>query len=172
MHDTKQIGDIIQVSSPRGDFWVDIKTTNSDAPLVLVSGGVGLTCLNSIRKAVMEADPMRPISWIHSARYSTVRAFSKEVLDDAKTKENLQVVFFNSTVKPGDEHGVHYHHEGYVNLDKLDKDTHLFLGNPKAQYFTCGPENFMLGVEKALQSKGIAPDRIHMELFGTGGVSR
>jgi nitric oxide dioxygenase len=172
MHDTVKTEDIIQVSAPRGDFWVDIKTKNPDAPLVLVSGGVGLTCMNSIRKAVMEADPARPITWVHGARHTAVRAFSKTILDDAKTNDNLQVVLFNSSVTPEDERGVHYHHQGYVDLDKMDKDAHLFLGNPKAEYYICGPMPFMLSLDKAFQSKGVTPAQIHMELFGTGGVQK
>jgi nitric oxide dioxygenase len=172
MHDTVNVGDIIKLSAPRGDFWVDSKTEHPDSPLVLISGGVGLTCLNSIMKSVSEFDPARPISWIHAARYSGVRAFANSVLEEAKKRDNLQVTFFNAKVDPSDKIGVDYHHEGFVDFNKLDRDQHLSLGNPNAQYFVCGPLSFMLGIDKALQAEGVALEQIHMELFGTGGVTR
>jgi nitric oxide dioxygenase len=171
MHDTVNVGDTIKVSAPRGDFWVDSKSQSPNSPLVLISGGVGLTSLNSIMKSVSEFDPARPISWIHAARHSGVRAFVKPILEEAQKRDNLEVTFFNSKIDSKDQLGVDYHHEGYVDFKKLDRDRHLSLGNPKAQYFVCGPLAFMLGIDKALQAEGVTPERIHMELFGTGGVT-
>jgi nitric oxide dioxygenase len=56
-----------------------------------------------------------------------------------------------------------------VNLDKLEKKD-LFLDDPKAQYYICGPEKFMTDMESTLKAQGVNADRIKLELFGTGGV--
>ena len=48
MHDMKKEGDIVRVSHLMGDFFLDPKTADDEAPVVLLSAGVGLTCLTSI----------------------------------------------------------------------------------------------------------------------------
>jgi len=75
-----------------------------------------------------------------------------------------------SMCEEADVKGVHYHHQGFVDLSKLDKKTQLFSDNPKTQYYVCGPKVFMKGIEKSLKAEGIPAERIHMELFGTGGA--
>lgn len=56
-------------------------------------------------------------------------------------------------------------------MDNVDKSM-LFTDDEKTLYFTCGPEQFMLDVEAKLKTYGIPSGRVHMELFGTGAVSR
>lgn len=168
LHDTKTVNDIIQVSFPHG---VDFGTIVPDAPVVMISGGVGLTCLNSILMSLLETNSAQPITWIHGARFSSARAFSTSVLEESKKRDNLKVVFFNSTTNETDVHGVHYHHEGRVNMEKLNKTTELFLDNHKTQYFICGPVNFMLDISQWLQTGKVLQKQIHMELYGTGSIA-
>jgi nitric oxide dioxygenase len=44
LHDEKNIGDLIQVSHPAGEFYLNTREeTDTNAPIVLISAGVGLT---------------------------------------------------------------------------------------------------------------------------------
>lgn len=47
LHDRKQVGDVVEVSFPRGDFFLDTKRT-LDFPIVLISAGVGVTPMVAI----------------------------------------------------------------------------------------------------------------------------
>ncbi|KAF1923135.1 flavohemo protein [Didymella exigua CBS 183.55] len=169
MHEKKNVGDIVQVSHPWGDFYFDEEKEDRDAPIVLISAGVGLTCLNSILNTTLEHSTSRPVTWIHGARDSKTRAFKKEIDELAAKKRNLHTVYFSSSPKEGEVQGLDYDIKGRVNLGNVDKKV-LFTNNEKTLYFTCGPAQFMLDVEAKLKIYGVPAERIHMELFGTGGI--
>jgi nitric oxide dioxygenase len=48
----------------------------------------------------------------------------------------------------------------------------LQLDKDNTKYFVCGPETFMSAMEKQLLDLGVGPERINMEVFGTGDVVR
>lgn len=171
MHDMKNERDIVRVSHPMGDFFVDPNVAG-DAPLVLLSAGVGLTGLTSILNSLVAKHSRRPISWIHGARSTEVRAFAKHISEVQRSRENVKVLLFNANPTDVDVKGVDFHHEGRIELTKLDTDDTLFVNDEKAQYYVCGPMQFMLDMENALLALGVDANRIHMERFGTGGVPR
>lgn len=170
LHEKKDVGDTVRVSHPWGDFFFDEEKADKDAPIVLISAGVGLTCLNSILNTTLEHSSSRPVTWIQGARNNKTRAFKKEIDALAKEKSNLHTVFFSSSPEEGEVQGQDYDVAGRVSLSSVDKV--LFTDNDKTLYFTCGPEQFMLNIEAQLKAYGIPAERVHMELFGTGGVPR
>jgi len=167
----KSDGDVIQVSHPFGDFFFDGEESGKDAPVVLISAGVGLTCLTSILNGLAEEKGSRRVSWIHGARDKKARAFRRHVDALAAANENLRAVYFNSDPKEGEVEGRDYGVKGRVDMDKVGKDA-LFADNDETQYFICGPTQFMLDVEAKLKSYGVPAERMKMELFGMGGVPR
>ncbi|KAK7182705.1 globin-like protein [Paraphaeosphaeria sporulosa] len=171
LHDTKEVGDVVKLSHPFGDFFFEDNDGEKDSPVVLISAGVGLTCLMSILNALVEDGGSRPITWIHGSRHSRVRAFKAHVDELAARERSIRKLYFSSSPVAGEVKGQHYDVEGRVNLDKIEQE-HLFTENKKAQYFVCGPTQFMLEVEAKLKSFGVDDNRVHMELFGTGGVPR
>lgn len=171
LHDTKEEGDTVRVSHPFGDFFFEEEEEDKDTPVVLISAGVGLTCLTSILNTLGENKSSRTVSWIQGARNSDMRAFKKDIDRLAADNENIHAVYFSSNPKDGEVEGRDYNIEGRVDLDKVSKAT-LFVDHDKALYFTCGPTQFMLDVESKLKSYGVPAKRIKMELFGTGGVPK
>lgn len=167
----KSEGDEVRVSHPFGNFFLDGEESGEDAPVVLISAGVGLTCLTSILNRLAEEKGSRRVSWIHGARDEKARAFRKDIDALAAANENLRAVYFSSDPKEGEVEGRDYQIRGRVDMDKVSKDV-LFADNDKTQYFVCGPTQFMLDVEAKLKSYGVPAERMKMELFGTGGVPR
>jgi nitric oxide dioxygenase len=170
LHEKKAVGDVVKVSHPWGDFFLDEQEVEANTPIVLISAGVGLTCLMSILEATSKSST-RPVSWIQGARNSETRAFKKDIDQLAGDNKSLHVVYFSSEPQEGEVEGLDYDFKGRVDLDRLGKDT-LFCDNEKTLYFTCGPTQFMLDVEAKLTSYGVSSERVKMELFGTGGVPR
>ncbi|KAM3074911.1 hypothetical protein ACMFMG_008319 [Clarireedia jacksonii] len=170
LHDKREVGDIVKVSHPFGDFYFDEQEADSNAPVVLISAGVGLTCLTSILSTVIERSP-RPLSWIQGARNSNMRAFKKDIDQLVARHNNLHTVYFSSSPKEDEVEGRDFDIKGRVDLDKVSKEL-LFADNDKTQYFVCGPTQFMLDAEAKLKSYGVPSERVKMELFGTGGVPR
>lgn len=169
LHDHYNEGDVIHVSYPCGDFVLD--DTDPSSPIVLLAGGVGLTPLTSMLNTVTASDAGRPIHFIHSVRYAKVRAFKDHVLALEKQYPNLQVTLFNQNPQEDEKPGEDYHFTGMIDLKKMDPQK-LFLDNKSTNYYVCGPTPFMLAMATALEELGVDRSRIHMELFGTGGVPR
>jgi nitric oxide dioxygenase len=169
MHDTMKEGDTLRVSHPAGDFFLS-PSQAPDTPLVLISGGIGLTPLMSILNSLVTKQCTRPISWIHGARCKNVRAFGEHIQKVKASNENVQVTLFNDQPGADEVEGKDYDYAGFVDLEKLDKQKVLFLDNEKTQYWCVGPVPFMVGMERALAAKGVPSSRIHVERFGTGGV--
>lgn len=171
LHDTKNEGDVVRLSHPFGDFFFEEKEVEKEAPVVLISAGVGLTALTSIFNSLVDNKTSRPITWIQGARNNSTRAFKKHIDGLAAANENINTVWFASSPKEEEVEGEHYNIRGRIDLNKVSKDL-LYTENDKTQYLVCGPTQFMLDVEAALKSYGIPSDRVKMELFGTGGVPR
>lgn len=172
LHDLKNEEDILSVSHPAGEFFLDPEV-DTESPVVLLSAGVGLTPMISILNTLLENGSTRPISFIHGARNTSVQAFGDHVRDVAKQHSNVTTSFFIGAPKEQqDVEGVHYQHTGRVKLEVLDRSKDLFLENAQTKYFICGPEGFMSAMEKQLLDLGVGQDRIEMEAFGTGEIAR
>ena len=62
--------------------------------------------------------------------------------------------------------------EDYDVAGRLDLSTLTDQQLPKdADYYLCGPVPFMQQQHKVLVARGISPEQIHTEAFGTGGVT-
>jgi nitric oxide dioxygenase len=171
MHEQKNVGDVVKVSHPFGDFFFEEKEDEKNAPVVLISAGVGLTALTSIFNYLITEKSSRPITWIQGARNSKTRAFKNHFDQCAAEFTNVQAVYYSSNPIEGEVQGQDYDIKGRVDLDKIDRK-YLHTDNDKTIYYECGPTQFMLDVEAKLKSYGVPSERVKMELFGTGGVPR
>jgi nitric oxide dioxygenase len=168
LHSSVNVGDIVKLSHPYGDFRLE----NADAttPLVLISAGVGLTPLTAMVNSLTGSSSTRPIHFIHGAHTGASRAFGPAIAALAQRIPTLRTTNFLTVPGENDKEGVDYDFVGHVDVAKLDGDKDLFLGDKQAEYYVCGPTSFMVDTKKALVARGVDEARVHMELFGTGGV--
>lgn len=169
MHEHKKVGDVLKVSHPAGEFYLDPEK-EANLPVVLISAGVGLTPMMSIMNTLLDRESKQPISWVHTARSSSVQAFAQHMRDVVKQNANVQAFIFIKSPTEKDVEGVDYHLTGRLRLEELRKREHLFLDDKRAEYFVCGPDRFMSDVAKGLQEYGVDDGRIKMEVFGTGKI--
>lgn len=167
-----EVGDEVELSPPRGDFYFDPSTLPADAPVVLLSAGVGATPVVSILQKISSSSSpsSRPVTWAHAARDYTGVCFGEYVKETARKHTNVTTRIFLKNVAPTDKLGEDYHFQGRLELDKLDGDKTLHLDHNDAQYFICGPEKWMLESRAWLEGKGVPRSRIHVELFRTGDL--
>ena len=171
LHNEKNVGDSVEVSHPAGDFFLDTRQEDSsNVPIVLISAGVGLTPDLSIFNTLTAKKSHRRISWVHASRNSRVQAFGDHVKKISSTHDNVQTHVFLKEPGENDVKGVDYDFAGRMSLNKLDADRDLFIHDLKAQYYVCGPENFMTDIARYLEGQGIGHERIKMEVFGTGEI--
>lgn len=163
LHDDLNEGDVVELTHPAGEFYAQME---EEAPIVLISAGVGITPMLSILNSAMAVESSRHISLIHGCHGSEVRAFA-DTLKDASAKPNVKAISFLSTLKDHEVQGVHYDFEGRINLDKVSQER-LFTDDSTAHYYICGPMPFMTDVQQHLLGCGVSQERIHLEIFGVG----
>jgi ferredoxin-NADP reductase/MOSC domain-containing protein YiiM/ferredoxin len=158
LHDHVQVGDLLDVAAPRGNFVLRTGTR----PVVLISAGVGATPVLAMLHALAREHSTRPVWWLHGARNHDEHAFGAEV------DELLAAL-------PGSRRLVAYSRPADVETPALDHDLSGRLeltvmeqaGVPKdAEYYLCGPDGFMRAIAAALAARGVAPERIATEVFG------
>lgn len=162
LHECFAVGDVLDVAPPMGDFHLE---KGADNPVVLLSGGVGLTPMISMLNDLVARDDGRQIRFVHGCRNGRVHAMKEHVNGIAASRGNVRKAVFYEEVGPQDRAGHDYDRVGRVDLAAI-RDVAIL---PGADYFLCGPLPFMQAQRRALAELGVPADRIHAEAFGTGG---
>ncbi|WP_321840635.1 NO-inducible flavohemoprotein [Paraburkholderia bannensis] len=161
MHDGVEQGAIVHVSAPMGEFKLDRKKTT---PVVLISGGVGITPMASMLATLMAERSERQVTFVHACRNGRVHAFRDWLRRSAAEHPNLKRAVFFEAVGADDQPGQDYDFEGRVDIARIEADVML----PDADYYICGPVAFMRAQREALVARGVDASRIHTEIFGSG----
>ena len=156
-------GTSIDVMPPQGNFHIPLQA-DAARHIVAFASGSGITPILSIVKSTLLAEPGSSVTLVYGNRSSGGVMF-KEELEDLKdtylgrlnlvwvmSRESQDIDLFNGRID-------------YAKCCQLL--THWIDPQGIAAAFICGPEDMMQATSKALQDKGVAPDRIKSELFGT-----
>lgn len=157
LHESVEEGDIIELSAPAGDFVLN----HEKKPLVLISGGVGLTPLTSMFETAIDTQPDREIYYIHAAQNERVHALKDHVTQLAASKENVHRL----TVYENAEDENTCDKIGFIDLEWLQS----VVPTKEASFYFCGPTPFMKAINKALKEWGVNEEDIHYEFFGPQG---
>lgn len=161
LHESVTEGEILKVSAPAGDFVLD---TNKNTPVVLLSGGVGLTPMLSMLKTVVEVQPQRNVTFIHAAANSNVHALRDEV-ESLTSVEHVNSFYFYDSPTEDDWTNKRFDVEGYVTQEWMGKN----LPIQDADFYFCGPVPFMKAINRSLKNLGVTEERINFEFFGPKG---
>ena len=161
-HDKLRVGDLLQVSAPRGSFML----ADSERPIVLLSAGIGATPLLSMlhHLCTTTEGPDQEIWWCHGAHNGAEHAFAKETLDTLKSLRHGHSFIAYSAPNDCDRLGVDYDAKGHLNLSQLQA-----AGVPQnAHFYLCGPAEFLTELSVALKDWNVPRGYIHSETFGSG----
>jgi nitric oxide dioxygenase len=161
LHDDVKEGDLLKVSAPAGDFILD---TEKNTPVVLLSGGVGLTPMMSMLKTLVEIQSSREVTFVHAAANSNVHALRDEVEELSKL-ETVKSFFFYDSPTEEDRMNNRFDVEGYITREWLEDKVSV----DNADFYFCGPVPFMKAINRSLKDLGVKEDRIHFEFFGPMG---
>jgi ferredoxin-NADP reductase/MOSC domain-containing protein YiiM len=151
------VGDVLEVSSPRGSFILQ----SGDRPVVLLSAGIGATPVLAMLHTLVANRSTRQVFWLHSARDGQHHPFASEArnLIDKLPKARAHVCY--SRPGEGDNLGAHFDSVGRMSGSVFDG-----MGVPRdAEAYLCGPSQFMADMKEALAAFGVAPQRIYAEIF-------
>ncbi|RSE92063.1 NO-inducible flavohemoprotein [Achromobacter aegrifaciens] len=163
LHDRLEEGGVLDVAPPQGDFHL---REEGSAPVVLLSGGVGLTPMVSILNHLVGLNDERQIRFVHGCRNNSVHAMRDHVNSIAAERANVRKAVFYEEVGHGDQPGRDYDYAGRVDLNAIRDEVIV----PGADYYLCGPAGFMRAQREALTGLGVPADRIHADAFGSGGA--
>ncbi|MDD1149252.1 NO-inducible flavohemoprotein [Pseudomonas protegens] len=154
LHDQCPVGARIMLFPPAGEFTLEA----SDKPLVLISGGVGITPTLPMLEAALATE--RPVHFIHCARNGQVHAFRHWVDELAQRYPQLKRFYCYA-----EDDGIS------PAADKLGLLTREQLADwlPEQRdldaYFL-GPKGFMAAIKRHLKALGIPEQQSRYEFFG------
>jgi|SRR5690625_769211 len=156
LHDHLEEGSILPISAPGGDFVLDDQDMR---PLVLMSGGVGLTPMMSMLETAIKNQPEREIIFIHAAQNGRVHAMKERVKE---ITENHNITSFTIYDSPEQQDEGAFDKEGYIDAEWLSS----VLPTHDADFYFCGPKGFMQAAYRHLKEFGVAEEDINFEFFG------
>lgn len=151
------VGDALDVSSPRGSFIPQ----PGERPVVLLSAGIGATPVLAMLHALVAVRSTRQVLWLYAARDGGHHPFAAEVrrLMPALTHGRRLVCY--SKPGPRDKKGQDFDATGHLSRSVFHE-----VDIPReADVYLCGPTRFMADMKEALAASGMAPERIHVEIF-------
>ena len=157
-------GDILNVKAPTGHFYLDM---NKVTPIVLLAGGVGVTPMLSMAKAVAESGSKREVWFFFGCRSGAEHMLRADMEALAKYS-NIRVEVCYSRPAPNEVLGRDYQHVGRVTVELLKK----LLPASNYEYFMCGNGAFMKALNDGLEAWGVPEKDIHYEAFGPATVKK
>ena len=154
LHDQVHEGDVLQLAPPAGEFVL----ADSDKPLVLISGGVGITPTLAMLDAALLGT--RPVHFIHFARNRSAHAFRAAI--EARHARHAQLKRFYVYDEHADEAQAP-HATGLLSSAQLAEC--LPVSRDVDAYFL-GPKPFMRHVRKQLRELGVPESQTRYEFFG------
>ena len=149
LHDELVLGDDVTLYPPSGEFFF----VDRHAPVVLISAGVGITPMMAMLETLTQQQYKYPVSFLHACNSLAQQSFSK---DTQALCQQLNATLY--TWYQHEENGNAYH--GTMQLRSVA------LPLEAGDFYICGPIGFMQFIYQQLRALGVAPSRIHYEVFG------
>ena len=159
LHDHLREGDVVEATPPAGDFFLPDAPVR---PVVLLSGGVGLTPMVSMAEHIAARHPALETHFVHGALNGDAHAMDAHVRALADGHGRMAVTTFYSDPGSRDSVGRTHDVDGLVTLEWLRDNTPL----AEADVYLCGPKPFLRAFVRGLSWAGVPVDRIHYEFFG------
>lgn len=153
LHDQIQEGDTLEVFPPAGVFTLEA----SHKPLVLISGGVGITPALTMLESALSTG--RPVSFIHCARSRAVHAFRDTVEALVAQHPQLQRFYCYDQASPNDGANA----IGFLTPTELAQ---WLPATRDVDAYFLGPKPFMALVKRSLKALGVPETQTHYEFFG------
>ena len=151
LHDQVEIGDVLDVSGPAGDFVL----TPTESPILLASAGAGITTVLPIVEQIARTQPQRTVIVAHADRRAQDHALRETVLHLGREIDDFTSYAWYETIDDGDTRS----RQGVMDLTDIQLPQDI-------QVFTCGPLPFMRHVRSTLLSRAVPAARIRYEVFG------
>ncbi len=146
MHESLNVGDTIEATTPSGVFVLN----NSERDVVAFAAGSGITPVLSILTTALATTTLR-VRLLYANRDASSIIFRSQLGDAIE--------------RYGDRLDVHFHCDSDAGLIERATLDRIVDGTAGSEFFVCGPGTFMDLVEDVLSARDIDPARVHLERF-------
>jgi nitric oxide dioxygenase len=157
LHASVKERDTILAHVPQGDFVL----RSSKRPVVLLSGGVGVTPAICMLQHLAQTKGSQPVLFVHATPKRSHHAFGYETRALAKANPKVRALVYYENADNSDIRGYHYDLLGRISLDSLRP----YLPTEPADFYYCGPIGFMNATEALLDSLGVPNANRYSEAF-------
>lgn len=152
LHDRVRPGDVLRMSDPAGDVFLD---ETSDRPVLLVSAGIGCTPMIGMLAHLAATRSRRRVVSVHADRDEFTHAFRTEL-------ELLTLKLPNASAEVWYERP-----EGVWPAERTGRADLSAVEVPEgAVAYLCGPLPFLKAARGQLLASGVPAADIHYEVFG------
>lgn len=159
-----QVGDVLDVMTPMGRFYSEVKSEQSKN-YVGFAGGSGITPVISILKTVLETEPESTFTLFYANKGVDSIIF-RDTIDALKNMHMGRLIVHHIF---SEEHMESPLFNGFITAEKCEAfaKANLLDVEHTDEYFICGPEPMMLAIKAGLEGLGIDQKKIHIELFSS-----
>lgn len=167
-HDHLAVGSLLQARAPAGHFHID----RSDAPVVLVGGGIGITPMLSMLNGCMAEQPGREVWLFYGVRNGAELVMLRHLQALAAAHRNFHLHLCFSDPQAADlveqtPSPCHRHHSR-ADVALMRR----LLPLRPYHFYICGPTPMLQSLVPALEDWGVADAHIHFEAFGPASIPR
>lgn len=156
LHDQVTAGSVLELFPPSGNFTL----AEGTKPLVLISGGVGITPTISMAEAALGAGN-RPVVFIHYAKNAKAQAFKDQLCDWEQRFPQLKAyVVYNEASADSDAQ------PDAVGMPSVEQLHQWMPEDRNVEAYFLGPKPFMAFMRRALRDMGVPDGQAHYEFFG------
>jgi len=157
LHDQIQIGATLNISNPFGEFYLQ----SSSKPAVLISGGVGITPMQSMLETLAADDSGRDVHFVHGTENGNHHSFGKRLQQLSSQGKVTPHIFYANASEP-DRAEQNFQYAGITDLTTIKAQ----LPVDEAEFYLCGPLAMMKAIYLQLKMLKVADSNIFYEVFG------
>jgi ring-1,2-phenylacetyl-CoA epoxidase subunit PaaE len=161
-------GDILEVLPPTGNFYTELNPLQKKN-YVAFAAGSGITPILSIIKTTLITELKSTFTLVYGNRTKNSIIF-KEELEALKDKFIDRFRLYHILSREITETEIN---NGRLDVDKLELlFSKLIEIKSCDEFFVCGPEEMIFCIKGYLEGRGVASDKIHLELFTVPGEKK
>jgi len=157
LHDSIQVGDVIQAKQPNGDFTFKFPIR----PIVLISAGIGITPLICMLHAAIQSQTTSSIQVFYCVQNGENAPLLEEVRQLQMQHNNVSLHVIFSQPNDQDILNIDYDKQGRISHEYLQQNIITTLGD----FYLCGPTRFLSDLTSELEELGVKRTAIYYESF-------
>ncbi|MBD8827679.1 NO-inducible flavohemoprotein [Pseudomonas sp. CFBP 13602] len=156
LHDQIVAGSVLELFPPSGDFTLAADTK----PLVLISGGVGITPTIAMGETALQAGD-RPVVFIHYAKNAQAQAFRDQLREWQQRFPQFRayIVYNEASADAGAQPDA-------VGMPSMKHLQQWLPADRNVDAYFLGPKPFMAFMKRTLRDMGVPDGQAHYEFFG------